>query len=285
VVTKPTRCNINSATCIDDLVTNSMQPTFETRILLSTVSDHFPVVFTVNQFKSKPPNYTFVTTHDFSSSNVERFTNSLALSDWKPVLDRNVPDSALDNFSAIFKSLHSQFFLPKVKRFNKNVNKKEKWMTNGLLKSRLTKLNLAKNCSLYPNVHNTSLYKSYRNMYNRLIRLSCKLYFEQELLANSKNPRKTWQILYEALNVTQNKEKISSLFVNNQLIEDSTEMANNFNYFFTSIAEEISSKIYPTNEEINVNIPEHKFSMSNLPVDHSELTNAINELQDKKSTS
>jgi hypothetical protein len=61
-------------------------------------------------------------------------------------------------------------------------------------------------------------------------------------------------------------------------------MANNFNYFFTSIAEKISSNINPAEEEIDVTIPAHRFSMSNLPIDYSELTNAINELQDKKST-
>jgi Reverse transcriptase (RNA-dependent DNA polymerase) len=284
VVTKPTRCNINAATCIDHFVTNSMQPTFDTRILLSRISDHFPIVFTVNQSKIKSCNHNYVTTRDFSACNVTRFTNSLVLSDWNPVLSCNDSDSALDKFTVTFKTLHEQFFAPKVKRFNKNVNKKEKWMTNGLLKSRLTKLKLAKNCSLNTSVANTSLYKNFRNMYNRLIRLSHKLYFEQELLANSKNLRKTWQLLYEALNVTKNKEQITSLIVNNQLIENSTEMANNFNYFFTSIAEKISSKINPAEEEIDVSIPAHRFSMSNLPIDHSELTNAINELQDKKST-
>jgi hypothetical protein len=72
--------------------------------------------------------------------------------------------------------------------------------------------------------------------------------------------------------------------VNNTLIDDPTEIANKFNNFFTSIASEISSKINPCPVNNPVTAPDCVFNMSNIPISQAELTNAINELQSKKST-
>jgi hypothetical protein len=57
------------------------------------------------------------------------------IKDWNSVLNCNDPNGSLDNFLSIFKAHHTRFFSPKIKRFNKNFYKKEKWMT-GLLVSR-----------------------------------------------------------------------------------------------------------------------------------------------------
>ncbi len=45
IITKPTRVTLNSATLIDHLITNSNSNSFETVILTSKLSDHFPIVF------------------------------------------------------------------------------------------------------------------------------------------------------------------------------------------------------------------------------------------------
>jgi hypothetical protein len=93
-----------------------------------------------------------------------------------------------------------------------------------------------------PSPVNTTRYKSYRNLFNRLVRLSRKMYYEEQLSANISNLRKTWQILNEALNIPKNKQSISKIMVSNTLIDNPLEISNQFNTFFTSIANEISSK-------------------------------------------
>jgi hypothetical protein len=178
------------------------------------------------------PVHNLITYRDFSDANMNRFTNSLFLEDWANVLNCNDPNESLNNFMTSFKSKHNEFFSPKTKRFNKNVNKKEKWMTTGLLISRLKKLELSKICSLSPSAVNTNRYKQYRNLYNKTVRLSCKLYYNDELLINKNNLKKTWQILNEALNLSSNRQKISKLMVNNTLIDNPTEMANKFNNYY-----------------------------------------------------
>jgi hypothetical protein len=110
------------------------------------------------------------------------------------------------------------------------------------------------------------------------------MYYEKVLSDNKNNLRKTWQILYEALNKPTAKQKISKLKVNNTLIEDPTDIANKFNTFFTSVASEISSKINPCNDNIVHTVPECKFVMSSVPITLTEVTAALNALQSKKST-
>jgi Reverse transcriptase (RNA-dependent DNA polymerase) len=61
-------------------------------------------------------------------------------------------------------------------------------------------------------------------------------------------------------------------------------MADRFNLFFTSVAQEISSSINPVFEEIVVQPPDNNvFSMSQVPISYDELTIAVSKLQDKKS--
>jgi hypothetical protein len=183
---------------------------------------------------------------------------------------------------SIFKARHHEFFSVKVRRFNKNFNKKEKWMTTGLLVFRLKKLEFASICSSTPSPLNTAHYKSYRNLYNRIVRLSRKMFYQEQLLANKNNLWKTWQILNDALNNPKSKQKISKLLVNNTMIDDPSEIANKFNTFFTSIASEISSKINPCFDNNDTPISNSEFVMSSIPITHAELTNALKELQNKK---
>jgi hypothetical protein len=79
-------------------------------------------------------------------------------------------------------------------------------MTKGLLTSRLKKFKLSKICSHTPTPDNITRFKLFRNMYNRLIRISRKMFFEEQLSANKNNLRKTWQILNDALNISKNKQ-------------------------------------------------------------------------------
>jgi hypothetical protein len=144
VVCKPTRCNNLSATCIDHCITNVQQTSYNTCILLSRISDHFPVFFTIDRTCKTSPTHDTITFRDFSDNNVRQFNNSLLLVDWNMVLSCNDPNESLNKFTSIFKTQHSQFFSPRTKRFNKNIDKKEKWMTTGLLVSRLKNLSWLK---------------------------------------------------------------------------------------------------------------------------------------------
>ena len=63
-------------------------------------------------------------------------------------------------------------------------------MTTGLLISRTTKLNLHK-IALTDNVpYNWKQYRTYRNVFNKTVKASKKLYYLRNLKKNAKNPKK-----------------------------------------------------------------------------------------------
>jgi len=63
-------------------------------------------------------------------------------------------------------------------------------MTRGLLISRATKLKLHKTSLLDPSPPNILKCKTYRNLFNKILRASKKEYFESGLLKAKKNPKK-----------------------------------------------------------------------------------------------
>ena len=130
------------------------------------------------------------------------------------------------------------------------------------------------------------LYTSYRNLYNKLVKLSKKKYFESELAKNQNNLRSTWAILRKATRRDSNtRSQISSIIVANQTFTEEKDIANNFNVFFTSVAEGICADIHPT-----VRPPEFVgqpdtpvFNLADFPITEAEILNVTMDLQSKKS--
>jgi hypothetical protein len=110
-------------------------------------------------------------------------------------------------------------------------------MTNGLLISRKKKLELHKRALLNPEL--TQYYKNYRNMYNSVLKLSKKMYIEENFKNYKGNPKKTWDFLKSTTFGETGKQKITELKVDDQSVTDNKDMANIFNNFFSTIGTKI----------------------------------------------
>ena len=88
-------------------------------------------------------------------------------------------------------------------------------MTQGLLVSRTTKLNLCKVAAKERSVVATENYKKYRNLYNLLLRTSKKMYFDKNFELFKHNPKRTWDLLKEATNLTKSHDNVEKLTMNN----------------------------------------------------------------------
>jgi hypothetical protein len=91
-----------------------------------------------------------------------------------------------------------------------------------------------------------SNFRKYRNMYNTLVRASKKLYFTSTLKKHEKDPKKTWETLKDAMNSPKTNTTVECILVNNKLTNNPSEIAEEFNNFFSNIGESISNKINPT---------------------------------------
>jgi hypothetical protein len=96
---------------------------------------------------------------------------------------------------------------------------------------RKTKLALCKQAAIERTPESTLKYKTYRNLFNTLMRKSKKMYFDTGLQNNRKNPKKTWEILREAIG-KKPCVPISEIKINGTPSNDPTQIANEFNNFF-----------------------------------------------------
>jgi hypothetical protein len=138
---------------------------------------------------------------------MDRFKLLLSGTCWRNVSETIDVDTAFDLFLTEFNQLYEICFLLTTTRFNRNIHKINGYMTPGLLISRTTKNNLHKLSLIDPSLVNIAKFKTYRNLYNTLVRKSKNSYFEENLNANVKNPKKSWELLKEVtIGTKQNKK-------------------------------------------------------------------------------
>jgi hypothetical protein len=75
----------------------------------------------------------------------------------------------------VYKNCHDASFPLKRKRFNKNIHKKNPFMTLGLLTSRNSKNKLHKISITEPTGANIQKYKQFKSLYSRVLRGAKKL--------------------------------------------------------------------------------------------------------------
>ena len=154
-------------------------------------------------------------------------------------------NNSYDNFWNDFHTLFELHFpLIKVK-FNRNVHKKNNFMTKGLLISRATKNTLHKKAIINPTLYNEH-YKKYRNIFNSLIRISKQKCTDENFRKHAKSPKRTWDLLKETTFGDKSFNNISEINANGELKSTPKDISEEFNNFFTNIGQSISNNVTPT---------------------------------------
>jgi len=134
-IRKATRFQNNCRSLIDHILTSCRQNTFVSRTILSDVSDHF-FTFICTTSKTEKNRETTKTFRSFTLDNLNRFKLLLGGTDWNNVLNHVDVEEAYDAFWAQY-TLNFELCFPLRKiRFNRNVHKKNPFMSQGLLNSR-----------------------------------------------------------------------------------------------------------------------------------------------------
>lgn len=204
IVMRPTRCTPTTATLIDHVITNSRSTVFETIILVSQISDHFPILFFSKEPKSKNKP-SIITYQNFSKEAINGFKNNLKSINWNSLTALQNAQEQYDEFSDVFLSLYNISFPLIKKTINRNNHAINPWMTKGLLTSRLTKIKLFKLSVQNPFEPFISNFKAYRNLYAATLRTSKKIYYQTTLRKYQTDAKKTWEILRKAINNSSKK--------------------------------------------------------------------------------
>ena len=244
IFAKATRIQGNTFSLIDHILTKTEINVELSGTIISDISDHF-----IN-FVAVPCTKTRVTSdikpkRNFSQFNLRRFKEALGLCTWNSTLSNNDVNNSYDNFWNDFHTLFELHFpLIKVK-FNRNVHKKNNFMTNGLLISRATKNTLHKKAIINPTLYNEH-YKKYRNIFNSLIRISKQKSTDENFRKHAKSPKRTWDLLKETTFGEKSFNNISEINANGELKSTPKDISEEFNNFFTNIGQSISNNVTPT---------------------------------------
>lgn len=244
-INRATRIQSSSISLIDHILTNSQKEHIQSGVIITDISDHFMTFLKLPKGKDQPV-VREIKKRNTSMENVQLFRYHLQTVNWDEVYSSKDVNISYNAFWVKFKMLYDQCFPLENKKFNKNIHKIKTFMTRGLLKSRVTKLMLHKKALLDPSKINILNYKNYRNIFNKVIQESKKLYYVKGLEKARKNPKETWCLIKEALSMQKDNNKISQLKVNGSIIQDSLDMANEFNQFFTGIGKKIADSIPQT---------------------------------------
>ncbi len=165
-----------------------------------------------------------------------------------------------------------------------NKNKKHSpWITKGLVQSAVTKATLLVKKIKYPTDFNIDKHRKFQILYNKLLRICKKTYFEEQLINAKRDMKATWNILRAALNKTNNSTPIPEYFIiNNIKVTNKAEIVKQFNNFFASIGSDMSQNVPSTHAHFSefLSTP-HDRSMFLDPITTEDTINITSKLKPK----
>jgi hypothetical protein len=284
--TKATRMQNNSVSLIDNILTNEKSQIVCSGSIIEDISDHWLTFYQCNKKTSFSKKTNQSMGHRLiNETTLTNFRENLQNLHWDDVLRTDAVDTCYDLFWDKFKTVYDICF-PVIKtRFNRNYHGLSDFMTRGLLTSRRTKIQLLKTSLVSPTESNKQKFKTYRNLYNKLIRVAKKNNIQERLQKCQKNPKKTWGILRELTGKKREAEGIKNICSEGRTYTDSGEIANQFNKFFSSVGVQISENVEPTNANFADYLREYPnvLPLNFGAISQAEFITLINNLEPKSS--
>ena len=285
IITKPTRITSYSATLIDHIYINK-QANAISGILITDITDHLGI-FSILKFnsKSKQISSDSTTFRSHNQFNMTNFNNLLQGTDFTPVLEIICPNLAYDTFLNIYMEAYNAAFPIKTSIIPKKYIKKSPWITKGLVQSSITKSKLHLIKLKQPTDTNINRYKTFCQLYNRLLRITKANYYNEQLEAAKFNMKETWSILRSAMNKVNNKCALPEYFnEGNKILTDKKEIVEQFNTFFANIGKDISNNV-PTSQNHFTHFLNHgqNINMFLDPISPADILNTTAKLKTKTS--
>jgi hypothetical protein len=246
IISKATRVQNNNVSLIDHIMTNTNLKKYNAGTIIDDMSDHFMNFVQISHEKNTKKDIKEETKRLINEANTNNLKLALNNTDWTPVLVNTDTDSSFNCFWDIFSALYTEHFPLTNVKFNKNKHRINGYMSNELLDSRSLKLSLQKKSLRTKDPVDIAAYITQRNVYNSMLRKCKQKYYKDNLMKNVKNSKRSWELLKEAANLNKTSPNVEKLEKDGLSISDPTEIANEFNEFFTNIGVKISESVVPT---------------------------------------
>ena len=209
------------------------------------LSDHFPIFFT-RKMHVKPPKSKHFTIHYRSFNN---FDEDLQAVPWDTIKLFDDTDDVTEAWLDLFLQVVDKH-IP-IKQHRVKHKTQPQWISPEIL-------NAMKCRDRHKSIGNDNEYKFWRNKVIKMIQIAKKVQYQTFIDNNKENQSSIYKIFQEfgAGKDTQRQSTISST------IEDSTDVANEFNNFFVNIASKLKEPVSNTNHD-----KLKEFCQAKLPAD------------------
>ena len=223
------------------------------------ISDHLPQFAIFHSPETRDTGKTDVFKKDWSKFDQENFILDFLDINWDDDFARYDlnPDQCFESFDTKMQKLLEQH-LPTIKLTKKQIKTRQKpWITPGIVRSMSKRDHYFRKFTKSKNVDNKTyfhnLFKTYRNMIVTLCRQSISIlnFYSQYFRQYFSNMHKMWAGVRELISLKSRSPSPISLSVGNSTISEPETVANYFNDFFSTIAENIQSSIPPTRDNFS----------------------------------
>ena len=289
----PTRITSTTKTLIDNIFSNSSN--FLNGIsgnLTLSISDHLAQFLIIPEDNDKVPKQAIIYKRDLKNFDRENFILDLLSVDWDKVIEsrKNDPNESFNRFESSLNPLIDKY-LPLKKLSKKEVkNYFKPWITSGIRKSIKRREKLykkfikAKEGSTKDAYH--TQYKELRNKIVQLCRQSKKNHYQKFFDENANNLKLTWKGIKQIINIkNKDNKQPNAIMIDKVLNTDSKQIANEFNVYFSSIAEKLQSRIYHQGQDFSKYLTDRNINSFFIkPTDETEIKQIIKNININKAS-
>ena len=264
---------------IDNIFINT-QLEFQSGLINSTISDHFPVFISIQHNTNVQTNecrtMKYRTFDDFS---IKKFNFALSYSLNSLLEGINDPQTAYTRFHKLIDELYNKYFPIKTKQLSKKSQFKP-WI-NEILINRIKIRDKLGKLSNKGRI-DRNIYTRFRNILTQQIRDTKATYFNNQFDSCKNNIRKTWKVI----NNTTKKQKLSkqTTICENDNVIKTEDVPNKFINYFSNIAQTLVSEIPPVDVSAETYLCNSKYSSFFMsPIVKQEVETAINALKNNGS--
>ena len=278
LINRPTRVTCNTATLIDNIITNVLDNNCISGIYPTDISDHFPVFHISYSQKhivtSNPPRNVRL----INNTTLSKFKSKIETTNWVDILNMNNVQEVYDKFIQTLTNIYNDT-IP-ITKLTPRKNPHKPWLTKALITSIKKKNKLYSKYLKYKINTDHEIYKKYKNKLNHLLGITEKNHYAAIFLQNKSNLKNTWNILRDIINKKKQIKKNYSFKHNNAIISNPKLICNNFNNYFLHVGKSLSSKIPAQDTDpISHLSGNYTHSFYFKPATEMEISNIINKLK------
>ena len=255
IINRPTRVTQHSATLIDHIYTNKIGDVVSSGVVTFDISDHLGTYVTIalrdhlgsidhGHAKSESAN-------KINAENLANFKELLRQETWTEVHGATGTQEKYDTFVEIYQKHYNSAF-PKTRPRRKNERKCPKpWILPWLEEACARKNKLYADFVAEPSEANKAKYDKMDKFVRKHVDLAKQKYYSKLFDQYSDCSKKQWQIINTLMNRSKSKKiQIKLKDSAGNLVKDPKSIAENFNEYFTTIADKLKAEI-PRDQDPN----------------------------------